>query len=141
MKGKINKRIWIFQLVFFYIVCFSLNTTAEVIYSDDMLTISGWNEDSNAVNEPGDTTGGIRVADYGGESYYPDEQLVGWGRLDKHLERYQSTFAGPIRYISLRFSMRSYANGKAVTLKFMDVDEDWMVLHSARSQSEYTFVH
>ena len=101
-------------------------SSVQIPYADDMTTLTnGWIEESASADESGDTTGGIRVVDYGNGPFIQMNSWwdgASWTRLRKPIGY---TIAINKDY-TLKVRIDSFSSNKAVNLKLQNVFESWM---------------
>ena len=103
--------------VFLTGIC-SITFGTELYYSD-MSTVSDWNEGSNAGNEDGDSTGGIRVVN--GDKVQMNSWWDGaeWTEIWKNLGYTIQTD----KMYTMTVNMQSYAASAAVDLHLQNVPD------------------
>ena len=119
-----NKRTFLYLAA--VILClFFAQANGVVIFSDSMTTTTnGWNEGSDATNETGDSTGGIRAVDYGSG---PIIQMNSWWDTANWTSIWKDTGITIQADTVYKFtaSINSFSSGDNVTLVLQDVDNSW----------------
>ena len=105
--------------------CLCGQAMGTIIWESDMSSLDGWGESSNAANEAGPTTGGIRVV--GGENV----QMNSWWDGAGYTNMWKDTGAviqdEMVYWVSFR--MTSYADGAPVSLTAKNVTSpSWLTL-------------
>ncbi|WP_123785136.1 hypothetical protein [Sedimentisphaera cyanobacteriorum] len=98
------------------------SVNAERLLTEPADTLSGWTEDSQAANEAGDDTGGIRASVMNGEIIF---QLNSWwdGAESTQITKSTSIAAEAGEIYCLTAEIESYSAGKPVTLALFDAGE------------------
>ena len=113
------RKSWFTLIITFCLSVLSSITFGTELYYSDMSTVSDWIEASNAGNEDGDGTGGIRVVN--GDKVQMNSWWNGaeWTEISKNLGHTIQTD----KMYTLTVNMISYAASAAVDLKLQNVTE------------------
>lgn len=118
-EGEIAKSLNTILLISVFLTGICSITFGTELYYSNMSTVSDWNEGSNASNEDGDSTGGIRVVN--GDKVQMNSWWDGaeWTEIQKDLGH---TIQVDKMY-TLTANITSYADSAAVDLKLQNISE------------------